>query len=78
MIETLTIENWKAFEQRTFRFDKGVNFLVGKNGTGKTTVLEAISLALSGDTSHPNFQSLVRVQEKPATLDLHFTKVIQS
>lgn len=72
MIESLTINNWKAFTKKTFEFQNGVNFLVGKNGAGKTTVLEAICLALSGDTTHPNFLALIRDKGQPTTIDLNF------
>jgi len=72
MIESLTIKNWKAFTKKAFEFQNGVNFLVGKNGAGKTTILEAICLALSGDTTHPNFQDLIRNKNHPAVLDLNF------
>lgn len=72
MIESITIKNWKAFTKKIFEFQNGVNFLVGKNGAGKTTVLEAICLALSGDTTHPNFQDLIRDKNQPTTIDLNF------
>lgn len=72
MIESLTINNWKAFTKKAFEFQNGVNFLVGKNGAGKTTVLEAICLALSGDTTHPNFLDLIRDKDQPTTIDLNF------
>jgi len=72
MIESLTIKNWKAFSHKDFQFHKGVNFMVGKNGAGKTTVLEAICLALSGNTTHPNFYDLIREMDQPAALELNF------
>lgn len=45
----LIIENFKCFEGRfTVNLDKGLNIFVGNNETGKSTILEAIHIALSG------------------------------
>lgn len=48
-IRKMIIHNFKCYKG-TFivNFKKGVNILVGDNATGKSTVLEAIHLALSG------------------------------
>ncbi len=48
-IKKVNIENYKCFEGKfSIDFDDGVNILVGNNETGKSTILEAINLALSG------------------------------
>jgi putative ATP-dependent endonuclease of the OLD family len=48
-INKITIENFKCFKgQFSLNLNKGLNILVGNNETGKSTVLEAIHLALSG------------------------------
>lgn len=48
-IEKIIIENMKCFKGRfSLTLNKGLNILVGDNETGKSTVLEAIHLALSG------------------------------
>lgn len=47
MIEKIIITNFKRFEHRTIRFKDGLNILVGNNATGKSTILEAIYLALT-------------------------------
>lgn len=45
----LTISGFKGFpEPRTFHFDYGVNFILGDNGLGKTTIAEAIAFAFMG------------------------------
>lgn len=49
MIEKIIIENFKCINGRfSLDFKDGINILVGNNETGKSTVLEAIHLALSG------------------------------
>lgn len=48
-IKRIIIENFKCFEGRfDLRLNKGLNILVGDNESGKSTVLEAMHLALSG------------------------------
>src|SRR5271163_1091131 len=47
MIETVHIENFKIFDNFTLNFNSDLNILVGNNETGKSTILEAISLALT-------------------------------
>lgn len=39
---TLSLINYKNFESQTFIFDSKINCFVGKNGIGKTNVLDAI------------------------------------
>jgi len=45
-IDTLRLKNFRAYDDITFRFKPGVNVLIGPNAAGKTTVLEALSVAL--------------------------------
>jgi len=48
-ITKVTIENYKCFDGRfSFEPNKGLNLLVGDNEAGKSTILEAIHLALTG------------------------------
>ena len=44
-IDRLTVQNFKGFEQREFHFHPQMNLLVGVNGSGKTSVLDALSVA---------------------------------
>ncbi len=48
-IEKVNIKNYKCFEgEFSVSLNKGVNILVGDNEAGKSTILEAINLALTG------------------------------
>ncbi|MCF7832049.1 MAG: DNA replication and repair protein RecF [Candidatus Marinimicrobia bacterium] len=42
MIKQLTVKNFRIFEEKTVDFQPGVNVILGKNGVGKTSLLEAI------------------------------------
>jgi putative ATP-dependent endonuclease of OLD family len=48
MIRKIAIRNYRIFRQFNLEFSPGVNVLVGKNDSGKSTVIEAINLALTG------------------------------
>ena len=48
MIERLELKNWKAIAERAILFQPGLNILVGPNGSGKTSIMEAIRLAFCG------------------------------
>lgn len=48
-IEKINIENFRCFYSKfTLTLNKGVNVLVGDNEAGKSTILEAVNLGLSG------------------------------
>lgn len=51
MINWVEMVNWRAYDQRTVEFAPGINFLMGANGMGKTSILEAIVFALTGESS---------------------------
>ena len=46
-IKQLRVANLRVFEQAEFEFRPGMNLLVGVNGVGKTTVLDALRICLS-------------------------------
>ncbi len=41
-LESISLINFKNFDQKNFEFDQKINCLVGNNGVGKTNVLDAI------------------------------------
>lgn len=42
MIKKLYLKNFRIFREKTVTFSPGVNVILGKNGVGKTSILEAI------------------------------------
>ncbi|MBK9168428.1 MAG: AAA family ATPase [Bryobacterales bacterium] len=47
-VDRLTVVNFKGFTSREFQFHPEFNLLVGENGSGKTSVLDALSVAIAG------------------------------
>ena len=48
LVTHLNIRNFKAIHSLDLTLDPGFNLLVGENGTGKTSILEAIAVGLGG------------------------------
>ncbi|MGV9679338.1 ATP-dependent nuclease [Nocardia sp. NPDC003482] len=48
MLQKIVIQNYKIFRSFTLEFNSDVNIIVGDNEAGKSTLLEAINLALTG------------------------------
>lgn len=44
MLKNIQLQNFRTFESITLSFAPGVNILVGENGVGKTSILEAVYL----------------------------------
>ena len=47
-IDRVKIHNFKCFKDFDLQLNTGLNILVGNNDSGKSTILEAIHLALTG------------------------------
>lgn len=45
-IDALTLKNFRRFDKLEMNFSPQFNVLVGKNGSGKTTILDALSVAM--------------------------------
>ena len=45
-INELTVENFRRFEKKTFEFNPKMTVFAGKNGSGKTALLEAVNVIL--------------------------------
>lgn len=74
MITYLKLNNWKAFiEEKEFHFKDGITFITGINGSGKTSILEGISTALTGKAlSSSDPLSSVRNSNIPSQIELMF------
>lgn len=64
-IDTLQLQNFKNFSLASVDFDRGVNLFVGSNGSGKTSILEAINVAAGAffGSREQKLQRLIRFDE---------------
>ena len=69
-IMQIELENFKSYEDASVSFTPGTNAICGKNGAGKSSLLEAIGFAVFGYAPYKHEQ-LVREGEKTATVTVH-------
>ena len=49
-LQKLHLENFRLFQDKTFKFSDGINLILGENGSGKTAVLESLNILLTGNS----------------------------
>ena len=49
-LERLQLINFRSFQDKSFKFSSGTNLILGENGSGKTSVLEALNILLTGNS----------------------------
>ncbi len=60
-LEQIIVKNVRNLEEMELRFTPGLNFLTGPNGSGKTSILEAVSLLCRGQSFRtPNIRTVIR------------------
>lgn len=71
-IVSLELENTKSYHKSRVGFTDGVNAIVGHNGAGKSTILEAIGFALFDSLNGYKHSDFVREGAKSATVTVTF------
>jgi DNA repair exonuclease SbcCD ATPase subunit len=68
IVEQITIRNWRGYRQpHTFRFQDGINLLVGRNEAGKSTLFEALTRVLF-DRHNSRTEEIRAIQPLGSTL----------
>ena len=67
--ERTEIQNFKGVEKMKLEFSSGVNLVIGNNGVGKTTVLEALALSMQNYFNRMNGITKKSIKKN----DVHFT-----
>ena len=71
IINAIRLHNFKSHADTSVEFGPGINVIIGENGAGKTSILEAISFALFRDYSG-SMENLLRRGQKEMTVELIF------
>lgn len=71
-LHTLRLRGFRRYDDETFTFAPGVNFLEGENNAGKTTVLYAIEYALFGRVGLLQPAGLLRTGAKAVGVEIVF------
>ena len=71
MITDIHLENFRSYSDELFEFGPGVNIIVGPNASGKTNMLEALSVACSGKSFRSRDSDLLRFGSDTSRIELH-------
>ena len=75
IIKRVQLENYRSHSNTTVEFTKGVNLILGKNGRGKTSILEAISTVMFNTKDRSGKEtgkSYIKFGEKSSKVDIDF------
>lgn len=76
IIKRVKLENYRSHSKTTVDFSKGVNLILGKNGKGKTSILEAVSSVMFNTkdrTGKETGKNFIKFGEKSAKIEIDFT-----
>ncbi len=63
------LKNYRKFKNETIEFPDGVFGIIGKNGAGKSSIIEAVGWALYGSYAAKTGQELIRWEHAPPDSD---------
>ncbi|WP_295722364.1 SMC family ATPase [uncultured Methanobrevibacter sp.] len=69
IIEKLELKNFKSYLNTKIQFNPGITLIIGENGAGKSTILEAISFALFKQHSSNKISDLIRTSNDKTILN---------
>ena len=75
IIKRVQLENYRSHSNITVEFTKGVNLILGKNGRGKTSILEAISTVMFNTKDRSGKEtgkSYIKFGEKSSKVEIDF------
>lgn len=72
ILRELVLKNFKSHSNTRLKFEKGINLIVGRNGAGKSSILEAILVALYGIKPPMRRDDLIHVGTDGYCVELSF------
>jgi DNA replication and repair protein RecF len=70
MLHTLRLQNFRGYPDRTFDFGPQATIISGSNGSGKTTILEAIHMVVTGPSFRGDDQLVISHEAPWARIDM--------
>lgn len=73
MIDRITLVDFISHKDTTIRFGEGVTVFIGRNGSGKSSIIDGITYSLYGEHTRRNNRNLVRHGAHHSSLILEFS-----
>ncbi len=73
IIENLHMRNFKSHRDTSIEFDTGISLIIGGNGAGKSSILEAVSFALFKQHTSKRIDQLITIGQKRMSVEIQFT-----
>ena len=70
MIHSLRLQQYRSYNDSSFEFDKSVNIVVGPNASGKTNLLEALTVICQGKSYKASDIELIKHDKDWARIDV--------
>ena len=77
-INKLRIINYKLFQNAIIEMNDNMNIFVGENDSGKTTILEALTMVLTGKINGSNIANRVNLDWFNASVREKFIEAVES
>ncbi len=72
MIKDMQLKDFIAHRDTKIEFGKGITIFVGHNGSGKSSIIDAVTFALFGKHTRKSNKNLVRRGANSAMVQMHF------
>jgi exonuclease SbcC len=73
VIKDIKLHNFISHSDTTLTFNRGITIFVGHNGSGKSSIIDAITFALFGDHTRKSNKNLVRRGCQSSSVSLNFS-----
>jgi DNA repair protein SbcC/Rad50 len=76
LLKSIRLKNFKCYEECSYNFDLGITSICGENGSGKSSIIEAISWILFNFLPYSSASRIIRNGAKTAEVELRVQSVI--